>query len=512
VEQRRVIPFHPTFFAAYPVLFVYSQNSALIPVSDLLLMAGAFAAAGTILYLVIAALMRTLERPAALVSSLFLVLFTFPAFAYGMRQISLFEGFSDFFSFLFTTWIIVIALLVSALWAVANKPAVTKVMNLASVFLVIISSFSIWQTLRAVPERLIDTSALPAKSGSGKGLRPDVFFIILDGYGRADTLKHTFGFDNRPFLAEMEKRGFAIGEYSRPNYVQTELSLTSTLNLDYLQNLHIPSAPTPEWMRAKLDEMIDDSIVARCFRANGYSYMGVGSGFPKLRFSSADYRLINNNELPRLWPLLLDLTPLSATPPTFVAASEQKRDAILRAFRNVRELAPPKAKPMFLVMHVLAPHPAFVFNADGSDRETKHAAGLWDGSHFYAVGGTKADYSEGYIQQLQYINKLVLALVDDIIKVNPNAVIIVQGDHGSKRDLDQDSYEHTDMNEVVGLLNAVRAPELEQYGVHPTVTPVNTFRNLLSVLFGYDLPPLEDRSYYSTWGEPLKFYDVTPRD
>jgi hypothetical protein len=39
------------------------------------------------------------------------------------------------------------------------------------------------------------------------GPRPDIYLIVLDGYSRADVLEQYYGFDNRPFLDGLRRRG-----------------------------------------------------------------------------------------------------------------------------------------------------------------------------------------------------------------------------------------------------------------------------------------------------------------
>ena len=73
-----------------------------------------------------------------------------------------------------------------------------------------------------MPKRKIATA--PARN------LPDVYYIILDAYGRADSLKTFYGYDNTPFLQALEQRGFYIARHSRANYDQTPLCLASALN------------------------------------------------------------------------------------------------------------------------------------------------------------------------------------------------------------------------------------------------------------------------------------------
>jgi hypothetical protein len=65
------------------------------------------------------------------------------------------------------------------------------------------------------------------------------------------------------------------------------------------------------------------------------------------------------------------------------------------------------------------------------------------------------------------------------------------------------------VNEVFPILAAYRVPDDIRKSLYPSITPVNSFRIVLSALFGEDLPKLPDRSYYSTWEKPTAFTDIT---
>ena len=67
--------------------------------------------------------------------------------------------------------------------------------------------------------------------------RPDIYFFLLDGYGRADQLEATLGFDNSRFLRSLERRGFEVFDTATSAYSTTFLSLASTLDMEY------PAAP-----------------------------------------------------------------------------------------------------------------------------------------------------------------------------------------------------------------------------------------------------------------------------
>ena len=58
-------------------------------------------------------------------------------------------------------------------------------------------------------------------SGAAK---PDIYYIILDGYSRDDTLQDFFDYDNSQFLKALEDMGFYVARCSQSNYAQTQLS------------------------------------------------------------------------------------------------------------------------------------------------------------------------------------------------------------------------------------------------------------------------------------------------
>ena len=61
---------------------------------------------------------------------------------------------------------------------------------------------------------------------------PDVYFIILDGYARADTLREFFQFDNSPFLDAMKAHGFFVAERSASRYPRTIESVAAMVSMD----------------------------------------------------------------------------------------------------------------------------------------------------------------------------------------------------------------------------------------------------------------------------------------
>ena len=71
----------------------------------------------------------------------------------------------------------------------------------------------------------------------GKENPPDIYYIILDEYPNNESLKKNYGFDNTEFLTFLENSGFYVVNNSFSNYPTTIQSLSSSLNMEYLDVL-----------------------------------------------------------------------------------------------------------------------------------------------------------------------------------------------------------------------------------------------------------------------------------
>ena len=120
-------------------------------------------------------------------------------------------------------------------------------------------------------------------------------------------------------------------------------------------------------------------------------------------------------------------------------------------------------------------------------------------------------YKRGYIEQLQFVNKKLIHLINKIIadsKVPP--IIILQGDHGSCSELrNNHGYENNDFKERFSIINAYYFPDQDYSMLYDTISPINSFKVVMNKYFdgNYTLEP--DRAYYSDWDYPYRLVDVT---
>jgi hypothetical protein len=498
--KARPFPFYPLVAAAFPVVSVYSSNLAYVPVEQLWRPLFVTLAATAIVWALLSLVLRSTHRGAAAAAVIVLAFF-----AYGVLE-PLMPVWADF---ALPAWAaLTIALAGLAAW----KLTATKVLNALAVAIVFVSLANI--AVRLSKAAYLAYRPSPAAVTSRrKGPKPDVFYIILDGHGRTDSIRRAIGYDDSWFVQALRKRGFFVADDSHSNYCQTELSLSSSLNLDFIPNL-LPKVKRTDEMRAPLGRLIDNNEAARHFRAEGYRFVAVTTGFPPIRLAGADIHLGDGSGKTMVESALLDMTPLRHSNEAVTSQFDERRKRLLTAFADLRSLASPTEAPRFVVAHILAPHPPFVFGPNGESVRYGHLYSYMDGSDYMTYVGPPAQYRQGYSGQAEFVEKQVVTIVDALLagaRPGSRPIIVIQGDHGSKVGLDQNSLAKTDLEEVFPILNAYLVPDEIRKDLHPDITPVNSFRTILRDLFGEDLPPLPNRSWYSTFPLPYDFTEVTSR-
>jgi hypothetical protein len=339
----------------------------------------------------------------------------------------------------------------------------------------------------ARPDRV--AAALPAERGTrAEGRRPDIYYLIFDGYTRADVLDRYYDQDIGDFLEGLRARGFFVASGSRSNYVHTRLSLASALNMRYLDDEARRVGPGPTDWEAVVPLVQRPEVVAR-LRRLGYRYRNVGGYWHVTRSSPlADE---NVSFLPDYAEEFVTVFVQTTAFDPFLRRAPAYRDLYHPGRVHLKQLAsvprpPGRRGPLLTVAHVMCPHPPYVFDRNGLVRGMESSLTSWSRTRAYA-------------EQVAFLNGEILKLLDAIDRASgPDAVVVLHGDHGSRTLGKAWRASPEQVLEQIAILNAYRLPPRAAARLYPTITPVNSFRVLLSGLFdATDLPLLEDRSFYS---------------
>lgn len=334
---------------------------------------------------------------------------------------------------------------------------------------------------------------------------PDIYYIILDGYGRSDILDEIYKLNNGEFLSYLESKGFFVAEESNSNYPRTGLSFASSLNSTYLDGISQQLGEESENL-LPLKSFIENSFVFQQLRQAGYKIITFPSGYELTEISSSD-QIISFQTTPGSFQnLLINNTPLSI----FLLGKQYDwhRQRITFNINQLPEVSN-QDQPTFVFAHILAPHPPFVFGSNGESIYPSRKYGIDDGNEFLAVAN-REEYLNGYRDQLVYINGQIINSIERIMATSSTQpVIIIQGDHGPRSSYEPEILEGEKLVERMAILNAYLLPGIDPNMLYPGITPVNTFRLLFNAYLGTNYPLLEDRSYYSPNDRPFQFTDVT---
>ena len=332
----------------------------------------------------------------------------------------------------------------------------------------------------------------------------NIYYVILDGMGRSDVVDEMYGTRLSSFVSALEHRGFFIAREAQSNYSQTYLSLASTLNMNYLDDVAASMRSSRD--RRPLDYLIQNNALMQAARGAGYHLAGISSDYLVTeRWDAVDTCECARYGLDEMEQYAIAKTPLAALRLDRWTFDAHRRK-VIQAFEAIEQSASSEG-PLFVVAHIIAPHPPFVFGADGSASVPRAGTkfDFGDGDHFV---GSKRDYVDGYRNQIEFVTSRLTALIEALLsRPGPAPVIIIHGDHGPGSRLGWNIPHGTDMRERMGIFAAYYFPD-PGVDLYPTLSPVNGTRLLSSRYMGLQLPLLADKSFFSTWNEPYSFIPV----
>lgn len=495
----RPLPVHPVLLAAYPVLFLYGQNLGELEPSDLIAPLLVIVAAAVALLLVGAPVLGDGRRAALIVSALVAAVLLYGHLAGLLGPLGIRVGFQQIGWALFVAVVSIVAVRIRDV----RLASVTRALNIVTAVLVV---FALVTIVPAEIARFGRGASATAAIGGSAGPGRDIWYLVFDRYGSASSLELQYGIDDRPFLDRLRARGFHVVTDSHANYVKTTLSLASTLNLDYLDDLVAAQDPASD-DHGPVFERLSDHAVGRFLRERGYQYMHVGSYYGPTRTSRIADRNLTPGGPSDFVASLYDSSALPAAARRLgigLAATVRERHHAAGRFQldALDDLADDPG-PSFVYSHLMIPHPPYTFASDGSFVTDE-----------LDVGRRQA---LAYGEQLAYLQTRIEALLDRLL-ARPEAerpIIILQADEGPyPRDYARNTTEYdwatatTEELEIkFGILNAMYLPAGEVSELPPTLSSVNTFRLIFDRYFGADLPLLPDRSYASAG--KLRPYDLT---
>jgi hypothetical protein len=501
-------PFHPVFVSIYVVISIFALNIDQIKADAIYRSLLIIPLITMLAWAVLNIILKNWRRSAVLITIYLILFFSYGHLYHYLEVHPVLGGQLGRHRFLLIFFLAVAGV---STWLVMTKVkeinTTTRLFNLLTATLLLFPIFQIvifntqqrdYRLSQAYSDHPSGNTQLSTPSSP-----PDVYYIILDGYLRPDKLETDFGFNDSAFIDELNRLGFYVATCSQANYTQTALSMTSSLNMDYLDSLEQVDLTSDS--ASVLYPVLANNEVLKLFKQLGYAIISFDPGYFWLDMEDADitYRAeskaINPGEsllkvngfesmlirqsAGMLFTDLLTILP-DKLEPDLNYPDRYHRDSILYDFDQLSNLPLEVKSPKFIYAHIVAPHPPLVFGANG---EWVNLPDDLD----------PEGWRRAYTNEVQYVNQRTLQVLREIISVSAiPPVIIIQADHGAMIS-DQQNYPQ--------ILNAYYLPGNGESSLYPSISPVNTFRIIFNRYFGGNYPILEDKTYRSIYNAPFEF-------
>ncbi len=507
--------FHPVFFAIYPVLFLFSNNVFFVDYTELILPLILTVSVSVGLFLFLKIFLKNWKK-SALIISLGLVLFFSYGHIYNIVDDYSFESLYFRHIYLITIYLGIFS--IGSYFIVKSKKElenITTIANVVSLSLIIISGITIGSNLvdegfgiskSIKSENLESVTTGNNQSYPSINVKPDIYYIILDGYTNEIILNEFFSFDNSEFLNFLREKGFFVVPNGHSNYSQTFQSINSALNMKYVNYL-AEELGKDSRANHKAFQMIDRNKVMSIAKSEGYFIVNFASNDAKTgNIEVADIAICEEANPFVKSQFMIMLIRTSALSPVYVELFDshirERTYCVLSELPNLEERFNDQ-KPLFVFAHLLVPHPPYRFGPNGEEITPNELE----------LGQSGWDEKKGYIDQIMYINKEISKIVSNIIeKSEVQPVIIIQGDHGSFHILDAKNPTKDGIRERMSILNAYYLPDINDDGEDNTynnITPVNTFRLVFNKYLNTSFDLLDDHVFYSSYQRPYDFMNVT---
>lgn len=331
---------------------------------------------------------------------------------------------------------------------------------------------------------------------------PNVYWIILDEHARSDQLARWTGSDNSWFDRDLEERGFSVSTSTQTGYVHTHLSIASTLSMTYS---YLPGQDYRGEYALTTAITQGDNPVVRTFEDNGYRFVYAPDGSvewsvcpPASETRSCIEPLGGPLAMREPYSRLVLASPVGSFE---LEATRNDLDSVLDGAEAIRDQTD---QPLFVMAHILSPHQPYRYEPDCSLR----------GEPVVGTKLTGEERAAAYANDVQCLDHETVGAVDRIMSGDPDAVVIVQSDHGSRLSFnwDQPYAEWTPamLTERFGALDAIRLPERCRETSIEGQPLVNTFRIVLACLSDQNPDLLDTRTFFNSYGEIYTLVEVPP--
>ena len=239
--------------------------------------------------------------------------------------------------------------------------------------------------------------------------RPNVYYFIFDEYGGIENLKRYTDFENIEFIQDLEDFGFAVSPDSRNKTTDTFTEIPNLLQLDEVNTIEMTA-------NAKKETSRDPRLLIEMAQLGYEINVLQPPSYPFIDESYADYLYVadKGTTFRTFDSYIYEKT---AYYPFYSRTDQDNEIQEMEAmFSYAEESVSLSPSNLFTVGYFVFPHLPYIVDENGNKTSSVIRTDL------------KNPYA--YLAQLKYANKKILHMVTTILNSQPEAIIVLQSDHG----------------------------------------------------------------------------------
>lgn len=447
---------------------------------------------------------------AGLIAGCFSVLFISYTNVYNFTE-KIFGGYSEnIFSIIYLLFFLILVAIFFIVRKYTDFLMITRLLNVFSlIFFISGVGLMIPKIITNYNQTLVISKASYSSQEITSNDKPNIYYFIFDTMLNLSIAEDYFDVDTGTFEADMEKEGFyfvdntgyeglhltisSMASLFNPDAYDKELKsfLDEYSLIGYKSDIDYIATQTEFYSKkaSQFYELYQNPQFFDIMKKAGYKIVGIGAA--SMQPTSPLYDIYYSHDVTKNFDNNMFMVFCAATPIDRISNLLFKRNAIIPPVfgdtndKNLKRIYGPyidqrdyfKNDVMDItsipgsklsICHILMPHYPFVYDADGTVSINAQSFSI-------------TRYKEQYEYTLKYIKELMT----ELLQKDPNAIIVIQGDHGiTENHLDMSSLtlseeEHRDIGTQVFL--AVHIPEgAEKYGISKDFCALNIPRVLMN--------------------------------
>ena len=518
---------HPFLVGIFPILIIYSQNIGRVEITELFLPVIIIVGLTIGLYYFLKSILKNENKSAIIVTLILIMLFSYGHIYYLLSDVMIDEFDIGQNRYLIPAFGLVLG--ISIFFIIRARRVfdnATSILNVISIVFIIVAISNVAlvgaeitscdkcsnQEFFYEARDFSDYFESHEFSISKNQELPDVYYLILDEYARNDALIEYHNFSNHELTEFLEKKGFHIAKNSFANYPMSVQSIPAIMNMDYINFLADEigtEVRNYKPLNGKNYGLYPNNMVIKNFKEMDYKIITFNTFALHLHenpladktFCHRDKFLLDNR--------LADVLARTSIFGYYIErwAEGELRQATLCAFENFGNAGNVFDEPVFVWAHVMLPHPPWIFGPNGEEITPGKPLLITDNPEFRDSGW---EPKRQYIQQVQFANKKTIEVVENILENNRNAIIIIQGDHGTAWETNWMEPSKEDAWQRLRNFDAIYFPDKDKRDLLlDDRTLVNTFRTVFNAYYESNYELLEDKMYWGWNAKPYYFEEMT---